>query len=279
MLKIFVKFGSYIYYVTPVSWLRQFYTSLFHYLVRGKIIRASIAGIIYELDLSEVIDVSIYLQNYEPEVAGAIEKYCRPGWKVLDIGANIGAHTFHLAQKIGPEGKVFAFEPTDFAFGKLIKNISFNNFNNIYPFKIALSDVNLQDQPVNFRASWLTTGGRADGQSRVDFQRLDDWCLKNHIDVIDFIKIDVDGNEYPIWAGGIKLMEKCRPILLMEAVGPHFDNEERNPFKLLQQLGYRFWDAKSGQEYVSLEDMQILLPSNDLEMTVGFNVIAAINLP
>ena len=279
MIKILVKLGSYIYYATPVPWLRRFYTKLFWYLVRGKIIRASIDGITYELDLSEVIDTAIYLGNYEPDMASAIEKYCRPGWNVLDIGANIGAHTFRLAKKAGPEGKVFAFEPTDFAFGKLIRTISLNDINNIFPFKIALSDVNLKNQQINFRASWLTKGGRADGVSLVDFERLDDWAMKNNLAEINFIKMDVDGNEYSILQGGLRLLEKCKPILIMEAVGPHFDNGDRNPFKLLQHLGYRFWDTKSGKEYVRLEDMQILLPSNDVEMTVGFNVIAAMNLP
>ncbi|MBM3210856.1 MAG: FkbM family methyltransferase [Deltaproteobacteria bacterium] len=279
MINILVKLGSYIYYATPVSWLKRFYTKVFYRLVRGKIICTSIEGIAYELDLGEIIDVSIYLQNFERDVASAIEKYCCPGWKVLDIGANIGAHTFRLAKKVGPEGRVFAFEPTDFAFAKLTRNISLNDFNNIFPFKIALSDINLKNQQVHFRASWLTNGGRADGLSVVDFERLDDWSIGNHIININFIKIDVDGNEFSILQGGIKIIEKCKPVLLMEVVWPHFDNEDRNPFKILKDLGYSFWDTRSGEEYVSLEAMKILLPANDMEMTQGFNVIAAVDLP
>jgi FkbM family methyltransferase len=277
VIKTLGKIGLYIYFATPVRWLRRLYIKLFYYVVRGKKVCASIEGITYELDLSEVIDTSIYLEIYEPDVVGAIEKYCRPGWNVLDIGANIGAHTFRLAKKVGPEGRVFAFEPTDFAFGKLIRNISLNDVNNIFPFKIALSDVNLKNQRINYRASWLTQGGRANGLSLVDFERLDDWCLRNHVDEINFIKIDVDGNEYSILQGGIKLIEKCKPMLLMEVVGPHFDNKARNPFKILKDIGYRFWDTRSGEEYISLNDMKNLLPTNDVEMTVSFNIIAVEN--
>ncbi|MGH7136981.1 MAG: hypothetical protein ACREHD_14670, partial [Pirellulales bacterium] len=35
----------------------------------------------------------------------------RPGQTVLDVGANIGAHTVPLAQMVVPGGRVLAFEP------------------------------------------------------------------------------------------------------------------------------------------------------------------------
>ena len=45
---------------------------------------------------------------------------------VLDIGASIGAHTLLLASLVGPNGRVMAFEPDDFAFRKLRRNLDLN---------------------------------------------------------------------------------------------------------------------------------------------------------
>ena len=55
-------------------------------------------GINYELDLSQGIDFAIYLGNiYERQTRAALRRLVSPASLVLDIGANIGAHTLHLA--------------------------------------------------------------------------------------------------------------------------------------------------------------------------------------
>ncbi len=62
-------------------------------------------GINYELDLSQGIDFAIYLGNiYERQTRAALRRLVSPASLVLDIGANIGAHTLHLAQLVGPNG-------------------------------------------------------------------------------------------------------------------------------------------------------------------------------
>src|SRR5713101_4640646 len=81
-------------------------------------------GVRWNLDLDEAIDFSIFLLGlFERQTVQAYQRLVWPGNIVLDIGANIGAHTFHLARLVGPNGRVFAFEPTAFAFHKLLANI------------------------------------------------------------------------------------------------------------------------------------------------------------
>src|SRR5688572_20988587 len=70
-------------------------------------------GIRWQLDLREGIDFSIYLLgSFEPATVRAYRRIVKPGQTVLDIGANIGAHTLPLARLVGPGGRVIAFEPT-----------------------------------------------------------------------------------------------------------------------------------------------------------------------
>src|SRR5262249_60158378 len=62
-------------------------------------------GIRYRLDLAEGIALAICLQGqFEPTTALACSRYVRPGQTILDIGANIGAHTLNLARLAGDGG-------------------------------------------------------------------------------------------------------------------------------------------------------------------------------
>ena len=49
---------------------------------------------------------------------------------VFDIGSNIGAFTIPFAKKVGPKGKVFAFEPQSFIYNLLKDNVKLNNLKN-----------------------------------------------------------------------------------------------------------------------------------------------------
>ncbi len=87
-------------------------------------------GVTWNLDLHEGIDFSIFLLGgFE---RGTLRLYTQLLGRercevVLDIGANIGAHTLPLAQLVVPKGgKVYAFEPTVYAYGKLLENIALN---------------------------------------------------------------------------------------------------------------------------------------------------------
>src|ERR1700744_2187718 len=83
-------------------------------------------GAVYSLDLSQGIDFAIYLHSFERETRTALRRLVTPSSTVLDIGANIGAHTLLLAQLVGPQGSVLSFEPTEFAFQKQAKNLALN---------------------------------------------------------------------------------------------------------------------------------------------------------
>ena len=81
-------------------------------------------GLRWMLDLDEGIDFSIFLLgSFEPDAVRCFEKRIKPGDVVLDICANIGAHTLRLARLVGSSGRVLAFEPTIYAYAKLRSNL------------------------------------------------------------------------------------------------------------------------------------------------------------
>ena len=83
-------------------------------------------GINYSLNLSEAIDFATFFGGWEPETIDFIENNVSQGNYVIEVGANVGIQTLHLAKKVGAKGRVFAFEPTEFALNKLTKNCELN---------------------------------------------------------------------------------------------------------------------------------------------------------
>jgi FkbM family methyltransferase len=269
-----LKLGHLIYRLTPFRSLRQFYFDIYAQAVSNRQVVADIDGVRYDLELGEMIDLAMYLGKFEPGVVAAIERYCQPGMIVFDIGANIGTHALRFGRIVGESGHVYAFEPTTFAFSKLDRNLALNPQVQVSIFRIALSDEPPTRRTISFRSSWRTNGIYKDTSCEVDFLRLDDWALKNSVSQVDLIKLDVDGNEFGVLAGGTKILKRCHPILLMEMVGPHFAEPTRNPFNILASLGYRFSNIDTGDSYSSVDEMSRLISTDDIEMTASINILA-----
>jgi len=268
-----ISVASACYRAIPSRAVRKVAYQAFARVVRHRRTVAVVCGARFDLDLGETIDLTLFLGQFEPEVTAVIRSCTRPGATVLDIGANIGAHTLLFATLVGSAGKVVAFEPTDYAFEKLQRNVALNDMPQVKAVKLALSDHRSGEQSVKFRSSWVTSGERKDGITSVQFETLDAWCSENGINGVDLIKLDVDGNEFPLIKGARQTIERWRPMLIMEAVGPHFDNPAQNPYVILAGLGYRFRELKGGRA-VTIEMMRDRLPRNDVGMTVSLNVLA-----
>jgi FkbM family methyltransferase len=263
-----------IYRATPFRSLREQYFRLFLRLVRGRRVVRRVEGMTFDLDLGEMIDVGLFLQQYERDVVAVVERVTEPGWTVLDIGANIGAHTLRLSRLVGTTGRVFAFEPMDYAFSKLSRNLLLNEAGNTRAFKLALSDHNAAACPVDFRSSWATSGERRRETSSVDLRTLDDWFLEHRLSRLDLIKLDVDGHEWQVLKGGLMSIERYRPILLIEAGAWHFASRETNPLELLASLGYRFWETTNTSE-IDVAAVRQRLPERDDDMAFSMNLVAS----
>ena len=56
-----------------------------------------------------------------------LKNLCAAGDVILEVGANIGAHTVGMARTVGPTGRVLAFEPQRLVFQTLCANVALNS--------------------------------------------------------------------------------------------------------------------------------------------------------
>jgi FkbM family methyltransferase len=245
---------------------------------KNRVVIATVEGITYELDLNEVIDSEIYFTgSYEPYVTEAINKLCREGFVVLDIGANIGAHTFRFAKIAGPKGKVIAFEPMSWAFTKLKRNMELNDFGNVILEKVALSNRNINNQEIGFVCSWpvkALDGARLHPVHRApimkdtaSFITLDDYLKKKGVGKIDLIKLDVDGYELKVIQGMIETLRLYKPLIIMElstyTLGEVGD-DIKDLISLLKDIGYKFYSGKKMKVFPDTGSLLNSIPSTGL---------------
>jgi FkbM family methyltransferase len=91
----------------------------------------------------ELVGMSLDLYGEYSEGEVVVFKKClRPGMTVIDVGANIGAFTVPMAQIVGEQGTVIAFEAAPANMPLLCQNIQANGLLNVRPIPQAASDKN-----------------------------------------------------------------------------------------------------------------------------------------
>jgi FkbM family methyltransferase len=138
----------------------------------------------------------------------------------LDIGSNIGNHALVMARF---SKQVYCFEPQQDVADMLTKSIAENHLQNVKVFCLGLSD---QDQILTFYKNLDGNDGSSTFVADMKAKHYETNTLtcvmgdkllqKHHIDKIDFIKIDVEGYEYPALNGLRETIIYSRPIIMME---------------------------------------------------------------
>jgi FkbM family methyltransferase len=221
-------------------------------------------GVFWDLDLSEGIDFSIFLLGgFEPSTIKLYRSLVKPGNRVLDIGGNIGAHTLPLARLVGARGRVIAFEPTAYAIRKMRVNIALNTdlSDRISVHQVMLVADEKGPLAPKIYSSWplFETGGevhREHGGQLMDTEGAVAMTLDNAVQsmgagAIDFIKMDVDGHEHEVLAGGKELINASKPLILMELAPYLYEQGSRDledMLDLLKGWGYSMSEAGTNRK-------------------------------
>jgi FkbM family methyltransferase len=130
------------------------------------------------------------------------------GETVLDIGANIGYFTLLMARRVGPTGKVIAFESVPSVYNVLCENLRLNGFNQVQAECKAVADVLGQGAMQSDLNNPLSFIGRLSerGDSTVPLVNIDRYVETAGLERLDFVKIDVEGAEDTVIRGMTKTL-------------------------------------------------------------------------
>jgi len=144
------------------------------------------------------------------------------GGVALDGGANQGVYACGFAARVGPSGRVLAFEPEPGARAALEANIALNGFRNVAVSDAALTDaagdVALDVSGGSVRASIAKDLGHERTLS-VPATTIDAEVARAGLDRLDLVKLDIEGAEAQALRGAAQTLERFRPVLAVEIVG------------------------------------------------------------
>ncbi|MBW0177666.1 FkbM family methyltransferase [Sediminibacterium sp.] len=161
----------------------------------------------------------------EPETLKWIDGFA-PGSVLWDIGANVGLYSIYAAKS--KECVVYSFEPSVFNLEVLARNISLNDvgkYITVMPFalndKMGRGDLSMSSDNWGGALSTFDKSYGMDGKEfNVVFKypmfsmAMDDLVNKLGFTYPDYIKLDVDGIEQLILAGGTNVLSKVKGVLI-----------------------------------------------------------------
>ena len=175
---------------------------------------------------------------------------------------------------MGPAGKVVAFEPTSYAYGKLLANIERNPglAPRIDTRQVLLSASDDADSSQRIYSSWplderqgahLAHKGQLMPTVGALARSLDTEVEDARLSRIDFIKLDVDGNEHTVLAGAHRTLERFSPVIGLELCPYVFSDSPGAFASMLQELeghGYRLRDFGGREVPLDAQRLEATIP-------------------
>lgn len=201
---------------------------------------------------------------WEPHLLPVFKKYISKNSVVLEAGTHIGPHSVIIAQMCQT---LHGFEPLDPSRFLLKENLKLNNLSNVIVYDKGLSDASGSTSFEWIRDSNPGGAGLAnnpDGSPEsckaidnkesmtVELITIDSLDLNR----IDFIKLDVEGYETKAIQGGIKTIERDKPVITIECY-KNWEGEIPSKdyvvskFNMLTDLGYRY-ESIAGPDFLCI---------------------------
>jgi FkbM family methyltransferase len=162
-----------------------------------------------------------------------------------------------MSKAVGASGKVIAVEPQPEVAARLRANLALNRLRNVDQLQLALSSESgtgtlyaRSEDDANQGTSSLYAGEPDDAARSfvVELRTIDEIAAERDLHRLDFIKIDVEGNEAKILEGALGTLARHQPVVLFEYESLYWSRAGASlagTLNRLRELSYRFYQVKS----------------------------------
>lgn len=172
-------------------------------------------------------------EGLEPGTRRVLTRLLQPGMVFVDVGAHVGTLTVAGARRVGPTGKVFAFEPTPATFELLERTLDLNGLKWATARRVAcgcrreqrtlylgpvLGHSSLFPLHEGYDASSAESMIASESSVDVEVVPLDDFFHPG--ERVDFVKIDVEGAEIEVLTGMRRVIADNPELAIVAEFGP-----------------------------------------------------------
>lgn len=205
------------------------------------------------------LDAYIYAHGlYEPHIVRELINNINEGDTCIDIGANIGHHAIIMAQIVGVNGKINAYEPIPFIRTQMEESIALNNLKNVTIIPEALSnkegELILNVNVGNVAGSSFVNKEDGNQGLSINTRTLDSYNYSK----ISFIKLDVEGFEYSVLQGAEKTISSLHPVVLFEYSPTYYKKNSATDSKdillFFKKYNYKLIDLEDNRKEITNVD-------------------------
>jgi FkbM family methyltransferase len=186
-----------------------------------------------------VNDAVIVSEMHEPQLTHHFEKFRKGNF--VDIGAHVGKYTVLVARQLQDRGAVVSIEAHPGNFNALKRNIELNGLTNVIAVNLACWSKNghlrlFRDSSSTATSSYSVTKKFQGDHITIDAKTLDDILKELKIDIVNFMKIDIEGAEPEVLRGAEELLSQGKILKII------FEGDRKEIadecITLLEQRGY-----------------------------------------
>lgn len=225
------------------------------------------SGLKLELNVEDYFENMMLWGKYQNALLVLLRRLLCPGAVAIDGGAHIGYLALHMAQIVGPVGKVYAFEPDPRAHARLVIAVKMNRMaGTVEPLDLALSST---DGTVDFFLSpqlgWSTavTESHLTNLTRTVVRSVSIDSLVNRgliPSAVSLVKLDLEGFEVEAIRGMQRLLATSKPFVMFEVNCSMLKARGESSEKLTQMfrsLGFQLYVIESSSRRYGPADVPL----------------------
>ena len=166
-------------------------------------------GLKIYLELSNPFTWDLVLgKDLEKDVKQEFSQNVNEGDTVIDVGAHIGEYTLLGAKLVGDKGFIISVEPDHNALKSLKENIILNDFKNCLILEKAVGEkvetkslYKVSEEDVYGYLDPYVLNKKLMKHSEIEVTTIDEIILSKNLNLVNLLKIDVEGFEYEVLLG------------------------------------------------------------------------------